>query len=111
MIFSIKFLQVFDKYKGAGAGAAIRNFGSSAPAPQHCLVDNCTDDYTIKPADSIGLVSCLSTILFLSCNTQVCAYVLRILIRMDRHNSPPYPHFVNGTDRMIIPLSQLTELA
>jgi hypothetical protein len=30
MIFSIKFLQVFDKFKGAGAGAAIRSFGSGS---------------------------------------------------------------------------------
>ncbi len=27
MIYSIKFIQVCDKYKGAGAGAAIRNYG------------------------------------------------------------------------------------
>jgi hypothetical protein len=47
MIFSIKYLNIFDKQKGAGAGsgAAIRNFGSRprrkfnfgslAPASQH----------------------------------------------------------------------------
>jgi hypothetical protein len=31
--FFSKFIQVWDKQKGAGA--AIRNFGSSAPTPKH----------------------------------------------------------------------------
>jgi hypothetical protein len=60
MISFIKFLQVFDKYKGAGARAAIRNFGSGfrrqfnfdslPPAPQHCLKGHGND------ADFLGFL-------------------------------------------------------
>jgi hypothetical protein len=46
IFFSIKFLQVFDKQKGAGAAicnpgsGTVKqfNFGSSATAPEHCFL-------------------------------------------------------------------------
>jgi hypothetical protein len=81
----------------------------SAPAPQHCFVDFCTDDYTIRPADRIGLglhvcqlfCSCLATLrCALTCCGSLSAWVL-ITRRLNIH-SVDY-----STVRMIVPLSQL----